>query len=95
MPNSVGPLPHPAPLPVKVVLVPATPAGLQAGVLQANKRKLLPAVKRGDAAKVSELLRDGTSRDRSLRDIDRHGPVLQQNTSYGSAKPSMPELLSL
>lgn len=59
IPDRVGPPNSRPTLPVKIVLVktPSTPAELQAEAHQANKRKLLLAVKRGDAERVNQLLR--------------------------------------
>ena len=63
MPDRVEPRNSPTRLPVKIALAktPSTPAELQAEALQANKRKLLLAVKRGDAERLNELLRQGIS----------------------------------
>lgn len=63
MPDRVGPPNSRSSLPVKIALIntPSTPAERQAEMLQAKKRKLLLAVKRGDAEKLNELLRQQIS----------------------------------
>lgn len=63
IPNTIRPSNYSSGSPVKVTLTPATPAELRTAELEAKKRQLLLAAKRGDALSLKKILQQGVDAD--------------------------------